>query len=203
MRRPDGLPLILLARAGIDQAHPGTRPQQRLLNLAGLREQLPTRARRERGRGRVRHLGLYGQPLSHPPGPPSIEDGHLVVSVVAQRPPESSRPGVVRFGVGDHARPVTDPDRFHDRSKRFGWQEQVAHSSLIRPAQVTLPVQVDRSWKMPLPVQFSAGPIASPAGIDHAHIAVVQVRCEPGRFYQGMCDKIEHLPSSACSSQKT
>jgi hypothetical protein len=164
MRRPDGLPGVLLTRAGIDQAHPGIRPEQRLLNLSGQREQLPTRARREGGRGRVWHLGLYGQPLSPPPGPPSIEEGYLVVFVVAQCPPEPSRPGVVRFGVDDHARPVTDSDCFHDRRERFGRQEQVPHSSLIRPAQVMLPVQVDGSWKMSLPVQLPAGPVASPAG---------------------------------------
>lgn len=59
MRRPDSLPSVLLSRAGIDLAHPGIRPGQRLLNLAGQREQVPTRARCEGGRGRVRHLGFY------------------------------------------------------------------------------------------------------------------------------------------------
>jgi hypothetical protein len=98
------------------------------------------------------------------------------VAIEAQRPPEPGRTGVVRFGVGDHARPVTDASRFHDRRERFGRQEQVPHSSLIRPAQVTLPVQVEGSWKMSLLVELPAGPITPPAGIDHAHIAIGQVR---------------------------
>jgi hypothetical protein len=73
------------------------------------------------------------------------------------------------------------------------------HKGIPIPAQVTLPVQVDGSRKMSLPVQLPARPIASPAGIDHAQIVIVQVRRYPGRFYQGMGYKIEHLPSSTCS----
>ena len=70
MRRPDGLPGVLLARTGIDQTHPGICHVQRLLNLADQREQLRTRARREPSWGGPRHLSTDGPTFSDPPGPP-------------------------------------------------------------------------------------------------------------------------------------
>jgi len=116
-----------------------------------------------------------GRSTSVPTGCPSAT--HLVVSIEAQRPPEPSRPGVVRFGVGDHARLVPDARRFHYCRERLGQQEQVPHSSPVRPAQVSLPVQVDSSWKMSLLVESPTRPITAPSGIDNAYIAIGQVRC--------------------------
>jgi len=79
---------------------------------------------------------------------------------------------VVRFGVGDHARLIPDPDRFHHCREWLRRQEQVPNPSLIRPAQITLPIEMNGSRKMSLLVESLARPIASPAGIHDAYVAI-------------------------------
>src|SRR5713101_2544271 len=156
MRRSDGLPGILLMRTGIDQVNPGIYIVQRLLNLTGHREQMRTGAWREPGWRRPQHL---------------------LMPIEAQRPPVPGCLGVIRLGAGDHARLVPDARRFHDRRERLGRQEQVLNSTLICPAQITLPIEMNGSRKMSLLVQLPARPIAEPSGIYNAHITIHQVGC--------------------------
>src|SRR5712691_13347604 len=75
-----------------------------------------------------------------------------------------------RYGNNDSL--ISDTYRFHHFREWLRWQEQVPNSSRIRPTQIMIPIQMDGSWKMPVLVEFTARPIASPASIHNAHISI-------------------------------
>src|SRR6266516_3266927 len=122
----------------------------------------------------------------NPFGPSPIEHRHLLVTIEAQRPPEPRCPGMVRLGVSDHSCVIPDPDRFHHGCEWLRWQEQVPHSSLICPTQISVPIEMNGSWKMPTLVEITTGAIATPTRIHNAEITLREVSREPRRFHQGM-----------------
>jgi hypothetical protein len=94
------------------------------------------------------------------------------MSIEAQCPPEPGCSRVIRFGISDHACLISDIYRFHHFREWLRWQKQVPNTSRIRPTQTMIPIQMDGSWKMPVLVNFTARPIASPASIHNAHISI-------------------------------
>jgi hypothetical protein len=92
--------------------------------------------------------------------------------IEAQGPPESRRPGVVRLGIGNHPRLVSDSHRFHYGCERLRRQEQIPDATLICPTQIAVPIEMHGPWQMPTLVEGSTRTIAAPARIHYAQVVI-------------------------------
>jgi hypothetical protein len=103
---------------------------------------------------------LFGPPF----GQPAIQNSHLIVPVVTQRPPQPGRARVVSLSIGHDPCFIADANCGHDPGKLVRRQEQVTHP-INSMAQIEMPIEMNRPWNMAGLVQVAAGAIPAPARI--------------------------------------